>query len=236
MRRPLISRRRCSRSMPSKSKPLKRIVPPSMRALGDRMPSAARASVVLPQPDSPTNPMIWPRPTLRLTASSTRAGPSSVRKLILSSETSSNGSTVMRAPEARVEYVTQTVAQKIETHHHGKDGETRGQRIPPRLRQEFARLGDHATPFGCGRGCAQSQKSQGGSGEDRKTHADRGAHDDRREHIGKHMLHNDAPLGYAERNCRLDERFVLQRAYLGVDQAREPRPIGDRQGENHILD
>src|SRR5689334_20931563 len=134
--------------MPSKSRPLKLIVPPSTRALGDRIPSTARASVVLPQPDSPTSPMIWPRPTLRLTASSTRAGPSSVPKLMLSSETSSNASTVMGAPEARVEHVTQAVAQKIETHHHGKDGEARGERVPPGLRQEFAGLGDHAAPFG----------------------------------------------------------------------------------------
>ena len=50
--------------------PSKRIVP----AAGATMPTAARASVDLPQPDSPTRPTIWPRSTSRLAPATARTG------------------------------------------------------------------------------------------------------------------------------------------------------------------
>ena len=55
------------------SRPAMRIRPASMREiLAGVRPSAARASVDFPEPDSPTSPTASPAPTNRLTPSSAR--------------------------------------------------------------------------------------------------------------------------------------------------------------------
>ena len=40
---------------------------------------------------------------------------------------------------------------------------------------------------------------------------------------------------HAERDRGLDEGLVPERVYLGVDEAAEPRPIGDGQREDDVL-
>src|SRR5690242_3949586 len=116
--------------MASKSSPSKLMLPAEIFALGARMPSIVRASVVLPEPDSPTSPMMRPRAMVRLTPSSTRAAPPSVAKPTLRSRISTSGLAVMRAPEPGIEYVAQAISQQIEPHHDDEDGEPRCERVP----------------------------------------------------------------------------------------------------------
>src|SRR5215470_9170897 len=49
------------------------------------------------------------------------------------------------------------------------------------------------------------------------------------------MQQNNPPRRHAERDRGLDEGLVPERVYLGVDEAGEPRPIGDGQREDDVL-
>src|ERR671930_551826 len=106
----------------SRSAPLNQTSPPRMRAApAGSTPRMTRASVVLPQPLSPTRPTTSPRPTSRLMASSTCATPPSVTKSTLSprTERSSGIARGAAAAQAGVEDVAQPVAEQVE----GPDGE-----------------------------------------------------------------------------------------------------------------
>src|SRR5262249_10774308 len=179
MRRPRTSLSTCRGGIASRSLPAKRIDPASRRALLARMPRIALARVVLPQPDSPTNPMTSPARTAKLTPSSTLATPCSVanetRRFSISRRLSRGACTA----NPWIEDIAQPVAQEIEPHHHEKDRKSRGQRVPPSLGQEFARFGDHASPFRRRRGCAETKEAQRTRRENGEAHADRRAHDDR---------------------------------------------------------
>ena len=97
----------------------------------------ARASVVLPQPDSPTSPMISPRRIVRFTPSSTFATPRSVpnetRRFSTSRRLSSGAST----SNPWIENVAKAVTQQVEGHHDKEDRKPGGQCIPPRLGEEL---------------------------------------------------------------------------------------------------
>ena len=54
-------------------------------------PMTDRDSTVLPEPDSPTMPMVWPRSTVNETPSTARTVPRSVRNQVARSCTSSSG-------------------------------------------------------------------------------------------------------------------------------------------------
>src|SRR5215470_18590883 len=140
----------------SKSSPANRMVPPSVRAFFAIVPRIALASVVLPQPDSPTSPMISPGRIVRLTPSSTRAGPDSVANETKRFSTSRRLASAGGTADPRVEHVTQAVAQEIEPHHDEEDRKPGRERVPPRLGQELARLGNHPAPLGRGRRRAQA--------------------------------------------------------------------------------
>src|SRR5882762_10426034 len=123
----------------SRSSPAKTIPPLSIAALAGRTPRIARASVVLPQPDSPTRPMISPLLSDRLTLSSTRATPLSAWNETDSAEMSSSDfgasrCTIGAPPDFWIEHVAQSIAEQIETHDHEQDGDPRGRRVPPGLR------------------------------------------------------------------------------------------------------
>src|ERR1051326_8464018 len=174
MRRPRTSLARSRGGIVSKSFPAKWMVPPAVRAFLAMVPRIAFASVVLPQPDSPTRPMISPGRMVRLTPSSTRAGPDSVANETKRFSTSRRLASAGGTADPRVEDVTQAVAQEIEPHHDEEDREAGRERVPPGLGQELARLGNHAAPFGRGRRRAEPQESERARGEDGESHADLG--------------------------------------------------------------
>src|ERR1043166_6278587 len=154
MRRPRTSLATTRGRSASRFSPANRIVPPPVRAFLAMVPRIAFASVVLPHPDSPTSPMISPGRIVRLTPSSTRAGPDSVANETKRFSTSRRLASAGGTADPRVEYVTQAVAQELDPHHDEEDREPGRERVPPGLGQELARLGNHAAPFGRGRGGA----------------------------------------------------------------------------------
>src|SRR5882724_4907697 len=174
----------------SRSAPLKRTSPPRTRAGPEgRIPRMARARVVLPHPLSPTRPTTSPGPTSRLMPSSTCATPPSVTKSTLSPRTDRSSVIASGAAPAqpRVEDVAQPVTEQVEAHDGEEDGDTRRRRVPPRVREELARLRDRPAPLGRGRRRPEPEEAQRGGGQDREPHADRRAHDDRGGDVRQHV-------------------------------------------------
>src|SRR6516225_7445012 len=224
--RPRISLSACQRGIVSRSSPAKRIDPASRRALLAKMPRIALASVVLPQPDSPTSPMISPGRIVKLTPSSTLATPCSVANETRRFSTSRRLSPGAGTANPWIEDIAQPVAQEIEAHYDDKDGKSRRQGVPPGLGQELARIGDHASSFRCRGRRTETEESERAGRENGEAHADRRAHDDRRGYVRQNVQEDDAPRRHAQRDRGLDEGLILERAHLGVDEAGEPRPIG----------
>src|SRR5690349_19291021 len=121
--------------------------------------------------------MISPGRLVRLTPSSTRAGPPPVADETKGFSTSRRFAPADGTADPRIEHVTQAVAQEVEPHHDEKDRQSRRERVPPGLREEFARLGNHATPLGRRRRRTQAEEAERAGGENGESHADRGAHD-----------------------------------------------------------
>src|SRR6478672_7583524 len=204
IRRPRTSSSIRRRGKASRSSPPKRMLPASWRALRARMPRMALASVVLPQPDSPTRPMISPGRIAKLTPSSTRASPASVANETRRRSTSRSLSPGDATTDPWIEDIAQAVAQQVEAHHDEEDGKPGRQGRPPGLGQELARLRDHAPPFRSRRRRAEAEEAQRAGGQDGEAHADGSPHDDRRHHVRQHMQQDDPPSRYAERYRRLD--------------------------------
>src|SRR5262245_8999410 len=163
----------------SRSAPLKRTSPPRMRAgPAGRIPRIARASVVLPQPLSPTSPTTSPGAMSRLMPSRTWATPPSVTKSTRRPRTESSSAIAggAAATQPRVEDVAQAITQQVEAHHGEEDGQARRRRVPPRIRQKLARLGDGPAPLRRGRRRAEAEEAERGGGEDGEAHADGRAH------------------------------------------------------------
>src|SRR5262245_36868533 len=168
------------------------MAPPLIRPPGGSTPRTVRASVVLPHPLSPTSPTTSPGAMARLMRSSTCATPWSVANSTDRSLTERRSAIgrpggpggAARAADARVEHVAQAVAQEVEAHDGQEDGDAGRGGVPPRVGQELARLGDGAAPLRRGRRGTEAEKAEGGGGQDREAHADRGAHDDGRRHVG----------------------------------------------------
>src|SRR5690348_10874219 len=204
MRRPRVSFARLRGGILSRSSPAKRIVPPAVRAFLAMVPRIAFARVVLPQPDSPTSPMISPGLIARLTPSSTWASPASVANDTRRRSTSRRLSPGDATTDPWIEDIAQAVTQEIEAHHDEEDGEARRQRGPPRFRQELARLRDHAPPFGGRRRRTETEEAERTGSQDGKAHADGGAHNDRRHYVRQHVQQDDPPGRHAQRDRRLD--------------------------------
>src|SRR5258707_9130708 len=97
------------------------------------------AQTLLPEPDSPTMPSVSPACRSKLTPSTARTGPESVRNQVRRSRTCSKGAPGCNASAGtngsaaigmRIEPVAEAGAHEIEGHHHRQDGQTRESRHP----------------------------------------------------------------------------------------------------------
>src|SRR5919204_17555 len=90
---------------------------------------------------------------------SARAGPRSVTKSTRRLRTASSSAITRRpaAAQSWIEHVAEAIAEQIEAHDREEDRQPGRRRIPPRVRQEFARLGDGAAPLRRRRRRAEAQ-------------------------------------------------------------------------------
>ena len=80
-----------------------------------------KAVTDLPEPDSPTNPMISPRPTVKLTPATALATPALVKKWVSRFSTARVGGSAMATLPLQpgVQHVAQLVADEVD----GNDGD-----------------------------------------------------------------------------------------------------------------
>src|SRR5580692_10500174 len=183
-----ISAPRISRSSSSDSAvislPRKRIDPATMRAGSSSRFMIDLAATLLPDPDSPTIPSVSPRFSVKLTPSTARTTPASVKNQVRRSLTCSNGSApvgistlgISASSRMRVEPIAKTVADEVEADHHRQDRQAREGRHPP-LRDQLATLGDHGPPFRRRRHHAEPQERQPGEHQDGVAKVQRNQHD-----------------------------------------------------------
>src|SRR2546422_2319500 len=124
------------------------ISPPRTYAFAGRSCVIASASVVFPQPLSPTRPTVSPSSTSRLTPSTARTQPFWTLKWTFRLRTERRGTST--PPQARVDDLIEAATQEIEAEGKEGDRET-GREEPPPVVQP-APQGDegrqHATPGG----------------------------------------------------------------------------------------
>src|ERR1700716_812486 len=121
---------------------------------------------LLPEPDSPTIPSTSPFSSVTLTPSTARTIPfwdgNSTERFLISS--SGIGSLSL---ELGIERVAQSVAQKVEGQHGHEDRQARKRDDPPGPQHEFARVGQHGSPFRQRRLRTETEKAKGGRVQDR---------------------------------------------------------------------
>ena len=83
-------------------------------------PMIVRQVTLLPQPDSPTIPSVFPRSTEKLTPSTALTTPSSVRKLVRRSRTSRSAIRLSRILGSMTAYSTSTMRLKTMMHSVAK--------------------------------------------------------------------------------------------------------------------
>ena len=103
-------------------------------------------------------------------------------------------------------------------------------------RQIGAALRDGEAPIGIGRRGAHAEEAQHRRDQDREAHADGGAHDDGRDAVGQDVQEQNARTRAAPMHSqRIDEQGGRQTARLGIDDAREERPVGQGQRQHRAL-
>src|SRR3954462_4085004 len=120
------------------------------------------AQTLLPEPDSPTMPSVSPARRSKLTPSTARTGPASLRNQVRRSRTCSSTSAVSCMG---VQPVAQAVADEVEAHDHGEDRQAGEGRHPPLL-HELPALADHGAPFGGRRDGAEAEEGEAGEDQD----------------------------------------------------------------------
>src|SRR6202035_3014269 len=140
------------------SRPRKLIVPSTMRAGSSSSRMIDFAVTLLPEPDSPTMPSVSPGRNEKLTPSTARTTPVSVKNHVCRFSTWRLGSAASRM---RIKPVADAVTDEVEADHHGEDGKPGECRDPPLVHQ-LASLGDHGAPLGRRRHDAQAEKGKAG--------------------------------------------------------------------------
>src|SRR5665213_3066826 len=141
------------------------------------------AATLLPEPDSPTMPRVSPRRSVKLTPSTARTTPASVKNQVRRSLTCSSGSA---SSGIRVEPVAQAVAYEVEADYHRQDRYAREGRHPP-LRDQLAPFGDHGAPFRHRRHPAEAAEREAGAHQYRVAEVERDQNDQRADGIGQDL-------------------------------------------------
>src|SRR5476651_257744 len=220
MRRPRISASRLSDCV-SRSSPSNITRPATIFAGGGARRSNVRLETVLPLPDSPTMPSVWPDATWKSTPSTARTTPSRVWKWTLSPSTASSGAG--SAADTGIERIGETVGQEVEAQHGHEDRSPRHQARPRRHLQGLVVEEQHLSP-GYRLRIAEAQEAHHRLGEDRTPDAQRHQHDQRRQRVGQDVAKQDLARRGADAARRLDELGMAQPQELGPCHARNRRP------------
>src|SRR5712692_5911806 len=212
-----------------RSSPRKNTCPEMRASLRVTSPITVSQLTLLPEPDSPTTPIVSPGEIENDTPSTAFTRPSSVGKCTLRSLTSSNGSATrppigyprvdpltgqsLLAPEPLVR--VQGVAEPIDDEVHGEDGDEdhhAGEPDQPGSQQhERLAIVQQITPGGRGRHDPEPEERQRRLGQDGARHQEGHVHDDRPQRVRHDVVEDDPLVGCSRRPGGLDVFLLLQR-------------------------
>src|SRR5215208_7812096 len=198
-------------------------------------PMIVRHVTLLPEPDAPTIPKTCPFSTAKLTPSTALTIPSSVRKCVLRSLTSSSATGVslsLAKPDTRVDGRVQEVHREIE------DDDRQGSEDHDSLSDRKIKLGDRQDCL-----VPESRERENRLGEDRAPECCADVHAEHR-HDRKHRVPEDMRPQHLMLRCALRPRgtdVILARSlhHVGADHphvqgAEEDHERGPRQ--NHVVE
>src|SRR5665213_175126 len=133
---------------------------------------------------------------------------------------------VVAAYAARIERVSQRVAEQVEAEHSRSDRETGRQRCPRGIAEliQVATVSDHAAPAGGRRLNAESKKRQCSFSHDRASNSESGGDHDRSNHIWKNVSQHYARVSRAERVRSLHIFEISHNQHLTANEARYSSP------------
>src|SRR6516165_2680703 len=222
--------------MSRRSRSSNAIRPEAMSASGPRRPSTASATVLLPEPDSPTNAKASPWPTEKDTSRKAVIGPAGVAYSTVRECTERNATGLSRLSEAQsgVEDLPQPVAQKIDTDHRDAHRDTGGEHNPRRCLKERSRIADHRARVGARRLSPDVEKAQRGTKKDGERHAQPSLNGERGPSVRQNLAEQDIGSAVAARAGRENKFFLSD---FEGDAASEPHDQGyiDDTDRHHRL-
>src|ERR1700733_8130048 len=210
------------------------ISPPVMRPGGSINCRIARIVTLLPQPLSPTMPTTWLGNTSKLTPSTARTVPSSMRNDTRRSRTRSSGSVAVG-----IGGIAQAVAYQVERQHRDDDNQSRDQQ-PWRQCQclDVLRLLQQDAPAYRRGANAETEEGQRGLVDDHHGYGERTGGDDVAQEGWHHVPQDDAHPAAAGKPRGQHEVFLAQCQEAAADLTRERGPADQRQdhgdGEEYL--
>src|SRR6478735_8589738 len=153
----------------------------------------ASAVTVLPEPDSPTRPTVWPGSSWNDAPSTALTQPALVENETVRLSTCSSVTQLLLPDRGAVgaQRLGQTVAEEREREHG--DGDRRTWDVHQVRRLAHIRVGgrQHGAPRGRGRLHAQAEEAEARLDGDGDAEEDGDLHHHRRDRIGKHVAQHD---------------------------------------------
>src|SRR5690606_14185841 len=111
----------------------------------------------------------------------------------------------------RVEPVTKTVAEQIESEYREEDGQARKHRGPRRVRNQLTRIGEHVPPVWIGRANTETKVGKSCFRNDSIAHSKSAYNEDRADHVRHNLRDHDADIAITEHLGGLNISLFLQR-------------------------
>src|SRR5205807_2027570 len=143
---------------------------------------------------------------------------------------------LLERTEARIEGVPHRIAQQVESQDREEDRQPGERRIPPEIDQVAARLRDHRSPLRRRRLGAEPDEAQPGGGQDGVPDIDGRLDHHGGADVGQEVPQQDAAGPSPERHPRQHKLLLAQRQQLPADEARVPRPPGQRYGDHRVVE
>ncbi|RMS53748.1 hypothetical protein ALP64_201169 [Pseudomonas syringae pv. actinidiae] len=121
----------------------------------------------------------------------------------------------------------------VEAEHNADQKQARQQRHPRCRHQKVTAVGDQRAPFGGWRLCAEAEKAQPGSGQNRRAEVQRGEHRHRAPGVGQNVPQQGAGPAGAAQPRRFHIRQCLDPQHLGAGGAGETRNDPHAHRDSH---
>src|ERR1700728_2013445 len=224
---------------PTRLRPAKVTLPPVISAGGTSSWAIANSSVDLPQPDSPTTPMNSPGPRSKLTSSTARTVPrsmkySTVRPLTWRIGSGTGHPLPSHRPQRGVADLVEGVVEQGERRPQRGDAGSGGERphgLPGLQRRVVLRPVEHRPPALRVR-VAQADELQAGGEQDRVQRVGQEARHDQRGHRRDDLDRDDVEPPLAADPGRLQIVPAAQRQRLRAQLARGVGPAGHRDDQD----